>query len=431
MYCSLCARSGHFAENCSYINKMLYGLINSSWFVISNKPSYPTNYSFNTSRENVHVLQLLTYLENYSFNLKLPSNCQFYPKFKEAFLRHQEQLRIKELPSTKSIQKKKKVKKNENKDKSTGKLGESSKTKMSTNVHHHDDSNSNYSFSEFYKPNSELNNENQIISDRNNPQPLSDYVPLVSTNRNTENTNNQLVAVNDSQQKVCDAKVLLTKEHASILMSPKGQNALFDLGERFKVVSQFKFDSMGNSIWLTGLPFNQLMFHNEMKDLIYKIETDEYERMIEKTTQIPKIIGRTVSFLKSNFSSIKNSGIRETKQLLDKFTIAEKTHNHRKAVKCRKALNIIFIGHAELGDGAKHISELKRILIGLEKEIEQGNADAQVDPKLRNQISVHIRYIFSAVDHSSLYGDYRKMFEEYRKVLMKRQNSKNLLSNNR
>lgn len=421
MYCSLCARNGHFAENCSYINKMLYGLINSSWFVISNKPSYPTNYSFNTSRENEHVLQLITYLENYSFNLKLPSNCQFYPKFKEAFLRHQERLRIKELPSTKSKQKKRKLRRNENKDKSTGKVEES----------HHDDSNSNYSFSEFYKPNSEPNNENQIISDRNNPQPLSDYVPLVSTNRNAENKNNQLVVVNDSQAKVCDSKVLLTKEHASILMSPKGQNALFDLGERFNIVSHFKFDSMGNSIWLTGLPFNQLMFHNEMKEIIYKIEADEYEKMIEKTTQIPKIISRIVSFLKSNFSSIKSYGLRETKQLLDKFTVAEKTHNHRKAVKCRKALNIIFIGHAELGDGAKHMSELKRILVGLEKEIEQGNADSQVDPKLRNQISVHIRYIFSAVDHSNLYGDYRKMFEEYRKVLMKRQNSKNSLSSNR
>jgi len=403
--------------------------------VISNKPSYPTNYSFNASRENEHVLQLLTYMENYSFNLKLPSNCQFYPKFKEAFLHHQELLRIKALPSTKSKQKKGKSKKNENKDRSAGKVGESSKTKQgnSTNVHHHhDDSNSNYSFSEFYKANSEANNENQIISDRNNPQQmLSDYVPLVSTSRNAENTNNQLVPVNDSQQKVCDSKVFLTKEHASILMSQKGQNALFDLGERFKIVSQFKFDSMGNSIWLTGLPFNQLMFHNEMKELIYKIEIDEYERMIEKTTQIPKIICRIVSYLRSNFQSIKSSGLRETKQLLDKFTAAEKTRNHRQAVKCRKALNIIFIGHAELGDGARHMNELKKILIGLEREIEVGNGDAPVDPKLRNEISVHIRYIFSAVDHSSLYGDYRKMFDEYRKVIMRRQNSKNLMSSNR
>ncbi|CAG9798679.1 unnamed protein product [Chironomus riparius] len=433
IYCSLCARSGHFAENCSYINKMLYGLIKSSWFVISNKPSYPTNYSFNASKENEHVLQLLTYMENYSFNLKLPSNCQFYPKFKEAFLRHREHMRIKELPSIKSKQKNRNGKKNQNKDRIAGKEGESSKSRQvkSTNVHHHEDSNSNYSFSEFYKPNSEPSNENQIISDRNNPQLLSDYVPLVSTNKNAENTNHQLAPVNDTQPKVCDSKVLLTKEHASILMSSKGQNALFNLGERFKIVSQFKFDSMGNSIWLTGLPFNQLMFHNEMKELIYKIETDEYERMIEKTTQIPKIICRTVSYLKSNFQSIKNSGLRETKQLLDKFTAAEKTHNHRKAVKCRKALNIIFIGHAELGDGARHMNELKKIYVLLEKEVELGNGDAPVDPKLRHEISMHIRYIFSAVDHSNLYGDYRKMFEEFRKIMMKRQNSKNLLSSNR
>lgn len=427
IFCSLCARAGHFADNCSYINKVFQGLIKSSWFAISNKPSYPTNYSFNQSRENEHVLQLITYMEHYSFNLKIPSNCQFYPKFKEAFLRHRDQLRMRELPPSQSKQKKKKKKREE-----SSTINESSASKQENNIttmsthHANDDSNSNYSFSEFYNSNDRPSNsssnnitndnENQIISDRNNPQQLSDFVPLMSTN------------VEDCQQ-ICDSKVFLTKEHASILMSQKGQNLLVDLGERFNIVSQFQFDSMGNSICLTGFPTNQQFFHTEMKDFLYKCGLDDYEKMIEKTTQIPKIINRTVSFIKSNFQSVKNSSIRDTKKLLDSFMSAEKSLDHKKAIKLRRALNTIFIGHGELGDGARHVSELKRILGGLEREVYLGNGNGQVDPKLRNEISIHIRYVFSAVDHSSLYGDYRKMFEEYRKIMMKRANNRNSFSN--
>lgn len=408
VYCSICAKKGHFAENCSQFNKAISGLITSNPIVFtSSKSSYIKNYSFNATVENEQVLQLVTYIDYcYKFNFKLPSNCELFPRYREMFKAHQFGMFTKLQAIQEAPKKRKREKREKSKNKSTI-TSEESKKENEGFVQ--EDTNSNYSFTDFYVENK--NQNGTVVA------AAMDFIPLQET-RMIENR------IPSPIEKPADAKIMLTKEHASILLSSKGQNLVYDLSVRFNVTSQFNWDSTGNSLIIQGLLRNQENFQEEIRGFLYKAEMEDLFNRLEKSTQAPRIRLQVINYLQSNLNMIKKVSIKETKKALQSLIGAERELDHKKTIKFRRSLNIIFMGFGQIRQGGFHVGELRKILFEQKREVDHGHGDVTIDQKLRDEINRHIRYIFSATDH----GNYRQMFEDFQKSIQQRDDKK-LLEN--
>lgn len=452
----------------------------------SHKPSYPRhliNTSFDNSMHqgNQEPLVLYSYFPFYKFCFKFARNVRMYPKFLAQFKIHQ-QRQLAALPSTETTPREKKSKK-KNKKRDAKKAGlvptdDLLQVSLSTDGSRavsckkspnelHEDSNSNYSFSDFFQPPQEVfkspeastSVKSSSSSDPSPPMPargssnlvinpfankLPEYIPLSSTantqqprDNHINHQNNQIVqrtqdaAPRANQSKVqiirepevaCDARMLLTKDHFLLLSNKPGQKFIAGLQERLNVVTVFCVDSNGNSMVITGFPSDQSLFHLEVREYLYKVEVDRHEALLRASSQVPKAKASVVNFLKLNLQSITKLKVYAVKKILESMIEAEKVLDHKKVLKCRKTLNIAFIGDAELEDGAVHIGALRRILQLLEKELNKGKVD--ISSGLRDEIMEHMRPIFSTTNH----GDYNKLFYQYSKVMKQRQ-KKNLLIN--
>lgn len=309
----------------------------------------------------------------------------------------------------------------------------------------HEDSNSNYSFSEFYKsqqqkspvddtfksPGEVSTNESsfekvikavkenleesktlvphQLVKNPMAMVALPDFIPLTRV----ENTHRKTQIEREPEQ-IVDARVLLSKENYRHLSNGKGMLFLADLQTRLEVHSQFMWDKAGNSLLISGFPSNQSIFHLEIREYLYRIELERHEKMIESTSQLPRNKASIVTFLKTNLQSINKMKHFGIKKLIDGMAEAERALDPKKLLKCRRSLNIAFIGHGELEEGGTHVGALRRILYTMEKELVQGKTDMTVE--LRQEITDHMRPIFSPAN----YGDYQKLFEQYTKAIKQR-----------
>jgi hypothetical protein len=427
VYCSICARKGHFAENCSQFNKAISGLITSSPIkIISNKPSYNKE----LVHENHQVLQLMTFMDCYKFNFNLPQNCQLYPKFRELFKKHQFEM----FTKLQAIQEEPKIRKRVKKKKSeSAVIEEINESSLVLNVTQNssesltlnqstsqtlsvtlDDSNSNYSFSDFYvdrnaRPNDENQNQNALLPSNSI---VPDFIPLHNNNR----LSSPIERISN-RQIISDAKIMLTKEHATFLMTKDGQNFVVDLGTQFNITSQFNWDSAGNSLVIKGLMKNQEKFHSQIRTFLYKFEIEEQMNKLLKSTQAPRIRLQLINYIQTNLKMIRKVPIKEARKNLNMLISAEREMDYKKTLKFRKCLNIIFMGYMQLREGAFHVGELKKILDEQKKEVSNGKGEISIDQRLRDEINNHIRYIFSSIDH----GDYNELFRDFQKTVHERQ----------
>lgn len=340
---------------------------------------------------------------------------------------------------------KKSRKRNRKKQKLQDKSPETVTSTVATSVVH-DDSNSNYSFSEFYQQpkqsvevfkspesvneSSETSFEKAIkavketIAEKETTKmvknpfavKLPEFIPL----SNDENIPRP-VQIEHEPEVVGEAKMMMTNDHSKLLMNKKGQNFLSDLQSRLEVTAIFKWDGTGNSLIISGVPSNQSMFHLEVREYLFRTELAQYEKILETSTNLPKNKVRIVHVLKENLQLMNRLKTFAVKSTLDTMISAEKTMDFKKTLKCRKALNIAFVGHAELCEGAQHVGALRRILFLLEKELTQGKFE--ISAEMREEITMHMKPIFSHHD----YGDYKKLFSQYSKIMKQRQKNKGKL----
>lgn len=330
-YCSICARRGHFAESCSQFLKTINGLITSSCVnIMSHKPSYPRIYlkSFDKkaiNKDNQQLLALITFFPFYRFNFQNSRCAQWYPKFLEFFRLHQERAKASQQAIEGKPKEKKSKRKKERKSaesllplrismnsesnrtvnatqtsaqpssslpqfspgaaQMSQKSSQAARSTSPTAGDSHDDSNSNYSFSDYYKDSTSLYKTNHkseapkiffkspehvqessfasairavnesaqeqapIVANpfASNASQLADFIPL-GIDENTP----RKTGIEREPEKSCDARMLLTKEHFRMLSSEKGQNFIFDLQSRLNVITQYRWDSTGNSMVITG-----------------------------------------------------------------------------------------------------------------------------------------------------------------------------------
>lgn len=562
VYCSICSRRGHFAENCGSINKMMSGLTITSSYIVSHKVSYPKYYHLDNVEQmttpNRQLLNLFTYIEKYKFNLKVDAGSRFYGRFLELFHREQQEIAarmpvpmIEDAPETRKALKKKKRKDRRDKNfsmqtnfnfeenpsaldsfsfidaiKEIGTVNSSptvekekpgkaidsklvvtfstttedrtvvdkSTDKIEVHPHHHDDSNSNYSFTEFYAREQlkiaaqKLPEEASFFktpADRKSPGRSQVAVEEISTVKESstiieiddsleeavkEEINNQEIApepsgslrdivdppeaeisnfkfvknpfaqvdllpefisimdkkgkteiIREPEQKA-SARVLLTKDHCKILLAEKGQDFLNKQQSSNNIKMEFKWDKNGNFLDINGFPSDQSIFHCEMREFLYRVELENYEKQVEMSSQVPKGKDKIISYIKSNLGLVGKKNelkIFVAKKVLIEMLEAEKSFNFRKALKCRKTLNVTFMGVGGLCEGKDHLLSLRKILMDLEKE------KVLVSNGLRDEIMGHIKYIFSTINH----GNYTKLLEEYGEFLSQKRHKSRLLPN--
>ncbi|CAO1322370.1 unnamed protein product [Diamesa serratosioi] len=558
VYCSICSRRGHFAENCGSVNKMMSGLTITTSYIVSHKISYPKQYHLDNVEEmnspNRQLLNLFTYIEKYKFNLKVGSGSRFYGRFLEMFHRNQQEIAarmpvpmVEDAPETRKALKKKK--RTEKRDKSfamqnkfsfdenpstlesfsfidaikdiasptvekekPGKSIDSSLVvtfstttedrivvdksvdKIEVLPHHHDDSNSNYSFTEFYAREQlkiaaqkspeeasffktpadrkspgrsqatieeistvnnspiELNDsleEATIIENINpevapepsgslrnfvdppeaenhfkyvkNPFAQVDMLPEFISIMEKKDNRKSVEIIREPEQKA-SARVLLTKEHCKILLAEKGQDFLNKQQTSNNIKMEFKWDKNGNFLDINGFPSDQSIFHCEMREFLYRVELENYEKQVEMSSQVPKGKEKIISYIKSNLGLLGKKNelkVFVVKKVLIEMLEAEKSFNFRKALKCRKTLNVTFMGVGGLCEGKDHITSLRKILLDLEKE------KILVSNVLRDQIMSHIKYIFSTKNH----GNYTKLLEDYGEFLSQKKHKARILPN--
>lgn len=302
----------------------------------------------------------------------------------------------------------------------------------------HDDSNSNYSFSEFYQepenvfksPETSFEKAIKAVTEKiaekeihqlvKNPfaVTLPEFIPLTSSEKENPLRPVQIERV---PEVVSEARMMMTNDHSKLLMKETGQSFLADLQSRLEIAAEFKWDGSGNSLIITGVPSSQSLFHLEVREYLFRMELARYEKILEKSSNLPKNKIQIVHVLKENLQVMNRLKTFAVKNMLDSMLSAEKMMDFKKLVKCRKSLNIAFIGHAELCEGAQHVGSLRRILFTLEKELSQGKIE--IAAEVREEIMLHMKPIFS---HHN-YGDYKKLFAQYAKIMRQRQKNKGKL----
>lgn len=88
---------------------------------------------------------------------------------------------------------------------------------------------------------------------------------------------------------------------------------------------------------------------------------------------------------------------------------ADRLYDYKRAIKCRRALNIVLMGCAGLAQGGAHLDALRKIYNDLRRE---SNAEKVVSKKIRDDIMEHSRYIFSAIKHDN----YSSLIDQYLKI---------------
>lgn len=359
VYCSVCAKQGHFADTCIYFNKMNNGYITSSWFAISNKPSYNATSKLDMKIRNNHVLQLITYLENYEFNFKLPKNCHFYPFFRQRFL--------KEKCGNYMI---------ECSEENISKLTGEEKKRMPVR-------------------DARQGNEEEHHDKFKVPSPKNVIIDQIT-----------------------EAKIMIDLNRKQIMKSQKKQIQM--IGAKYNVKIKFPEQTDPRHLFVIGTISNQNSFHEELRKFFFKCELLKQQERYETSMQLPSTIGKIVERLKSDLQSIKFTGIKEAKRYLESFFHSQRHYDHKKFVKYRRNLNIVFIGYGELKDGGIHVRAIKNILAILEKEVEDGHSNALIDSNLKDKLMTHMKYIFSPIDH----GNYSQLFRNYKTVAHKKRSKK-------
>lgn len=449
-FCSICARKGHFAEGCNQFLKTISGLITSSPIrIISHKPSYPkniTNFQDN-SRNNQQNLALFSFFPFYKFDFQFNSRAQIYKRFMEHF----DKFKSLQLSNSEDVDvTQKKVKKRKRRSTKPERLA--IEEAPSTQVPIEEDS--NYSFSDFFEHSPakittsvQNNSPPQVNQDHvgvnnnshksllknpfashNTPSNLPEFIAF-GNYENLEPVEEPIIKEPDKEiittaNDITTAKMMLTKDHFSLLSSEKGREFLQNLQVQHEIVASFNWDSTGNSMSIRGIALSQSNFHTDMRDYLYKIEREKYEKLMEITSQLPKSKCNLVKHLKDNLQSLNKLNIVTAKKMLESMLNAEQSRDHKKALKCRKSLNIAFVGYAKLCDGAQHLGVLRKILFSLEDDLVQGNLE--VSNEVREEIRKHMRPIFGIVDH----GDYRKLFNQYKSIKQKEKLAPNPIAMN-
>lgn len=269
------------------------------------------------------------------------------------------------------------------------------------------DSDSNYSFSEYYLGNSTKKPEQQPSTSAS--VTLPDFIPLSSKN-DAEHRFRQKTpspAINrpiKSEELRCEAKVYLTSDHCKYLLTPTGHIFLKDKEEKHDVVIRLEWQRLGNVLCITGTSRGHDSFR---LDLVAFFETLDKKIKLRSEVQIPKNrlqLIKHISAIIRELNGLSTNNVIEFYHSMRRYERANTKASNRKAERCRRYLNMTLFGVYGFREGATHLQNLQDNL-----RLLKSTQDTNVPVKFRQSINKHLNYIFTAHQHNN----YDDLIEQY------------------
>ncbi|XP_052897992.1 uncharacterized protein LOC128304798 isoform X1 [Anopheles moucheti] len=204
-----------------------------------------------------------------------------------------------------------------------------------------------------------------------------------------------------------DAKVLLTPERATLLLSAQGSQFLKESGKKHSVQLSIMFETVGNVLHITGTIEAQQKFHEEL--VSYLTQTEHFHSN-QKYFQAfsPKLSNKMTRYIALFLRGLVHDP-KSISELLKKLRNAQSDESKEKI---RRRLNVQLFGVWGLREGRKHLNRLRHQLALCMKA---NPWKSELPQERRTMVDDSIRYIFSAYDHKT-YGQFVREYEELKQA---------------
>lgn len=291
------------------------------------------------------------------------------------------------------------------------------------------DSDSNYSFSEFFEGEHQLDElsdsakESTSIDDTgSNP----DFIPLdngaeeiVEDNGGISTDIRHMVEEDSSQLRPVEkTTIYLSKDHCKYLLTRSGNEFLTNANSKHSVVVRMEWSNFGNILIVEGSKRSQDNFHLDLRAYCeaYCEAAEKAAHAKRLTSQkLPRNRLSLIKFIKDQIIQLENSH-GNVKELYLRMCMHKKQNNknnNKNADRIRRSLNMILMGQTGLREGPMHLkllqSNLKSLML-LENVKEVANP-------IREEVFKHYQYIFSPVEHN----DYPGLLSEYEAIRKQKQ----------
>lgn len=309
--------------------------------------------------------------------------------------------------------------------------------------------NSNYSFSEFNNDTVTdtpgcSNNVQQHVEDARSPPPaadlltterhidqqhwLSDFIPLTVAEEPVGETAAPAAAPpkplpslpvagtspEPAPPVTENAKVLLSREHATLLLSEGGSQFLSTARIQHNIQLSISIESVGNVLLISGTPDAQTTFHGQLVQ--YLRETEDAARNAKYfQNKVPRHCNKMTRYIATYLRNL----VRAKDSMRQTLTRLNQTTNPDTQEKYRRYLNTHLFGVYGLRDGRKHLNILRnQLALCMNANPWKG----ELEEYQRVIITDAIRYIFSGYDHKN----YDAVVEEFEQL--KRTNRLDMLT---
>ncbi|KAG4077506.1 hypothetical protein HA402_002933 [Bradysia odoriphaga] len=269
------------------------------------------------------------------------------------------------------------------------------------------DSDSNYSFGEYFNESKSKEKE----QDRHDAIESPDYIPLPPHIDSSDLAAASDVAISSAPDAPSNsAKIFLTKQHARLLLSTDAGNKLLsDASITHQVKVRMDWENLGNVLVVVGSTSNQNSFHTDL--IRFLVEMCKKMRIKNETfQQIPKSKVAMIRFIIEQFALLEQplGNVSELYRNMKRNENLKSKNGTENADCARKNLNIILMGRAGLRDGRLHLAGLESNL----KLLLNNNKDDIMTRHTREEIYQHYRYVFSPFEHD----DYPNLISEYEEM---------------
>lgn len=211
-----------------------------------------------------------------------------------------------------------------------------------------------------------------------------------------------------------EARIYLSKDHSKVLINEAGSRFLQDLSEKFTIRVRLEWQAIGNLLTLTGSQANQNAFHGALTKFLMREDDKMGIDSLIGNHQLPKRRDALIQVIQASFSLLQTylGNVWDMHRKVMEFERHGGGKKTQKNVdKVRRSMNMILFGQAGLRDGARRLDELKRHLTEL---IGYEGTSNYVENKFRDEIENNFRYIFSPVRHDN-YPDLLQRYSVWKK----------------
>lgn len=281
---------------------------------------------------------------------------------------------------------------------------ESSSTATSMHISHEVEGDSNYSFSEFYKPSLP---ESSTFSDV-----LPDFIPLTSNEPEKFQPTRSPTPPEKVEYDNCNAKIYLSDDNVKFLDSQDGVHFIRFSTEKFNINVMIRKSSAGKVLCVSGLPEDQEAFHKELVKF-FGISQKKATSTASLPINIPRNREALIRHIRAHLIQLDNFTDRKAVYVISYYNKMRRFEDFKskamvkKAAAFRRQVNFILFGKYGFADGRTHLLALEDHL----RDLLQSTEEAITQP-LRKKINEHFSYMFSPFDHRN----YDIMIQKYRQL---------------